>query len=805
MLRTKIFCIVALWVFSSVCMGDFIGEGNIKGPAGRQSKLVVSEQFSDADYTLNPTWDVNMGAWDVNDGKLVAIGVGDNRIEINWDDPAGFDADTGGMTVVFSFKLLTPVHDVCDPNLNIEFGLKDTDWAGWQPEEGYYSELASTGLIYYYGPALPEWPGGPWSGFNDFLYDEAQGTMVAGIPTGEWFEPETALLHDQWQELTMVFDTRDGCKLYQNDKLVADWENGNRLRKVNQLWLSMNGNTDFRIDDVFVEVRTYVYASLFLGDFFNDFSGFTPWTFGGDYWENYLHVGWLELTNLWDITGPPSSAPVANTVNGWGELDLTQFAGFDSSAPMEIRFNTTERERIFHEAAGQAVPRGDDSTLALQFGIGNATQSLTETGVCASDYYGSTSGYHNTDKFGVTSPGTAGYSLRMAGDYAYIYDQYLTLNFDQDAKTPGMRIYYEEKDMYDLEWSQYAFLAWAGQDDPSVYEPRQMAFLESDGVLTAPTYFHIEDVGANEGWWHLFRFTLSDNTPNILDRFADGDYTNNQSWTVDSGSFAVSNETLEVNEPNSAIHLDFGGTYGVVNYSSVEVEFTLRQDDVASSNDLFIFGLYDTESGQGYTQTAALSETYYSDGNDSGFHGYQDGNMIPASALKNYVWGLDTEKAPGEHKGFPNLASESLSSTYNNDEIINIRFEAFGPTQGIVIRKNKRLVAHWPNFLDLKKVDRLTLQKGPDSTVTWMIDDVKIYAEVAGAPTYCGATGTQYLAGDISGPTSGVSDCYIDYYDVDYLATSWADAFDFTDFAKVAMQWLQCTDPANSYCDQFWP
>ena len=51
----------------------------------------------------------------------------------------------------------------------------------------------------------------------------------------------------------------------------------------------------------------------------------------------------------------------------------------------------------------------------------------------------------------------------------------------------------------------------------------------------------------------------------------------------------------------------------------------------------------------------------------------------------------------------------------------------------------------------------------------------------------CGVAGTQYLAGDITGAV-GVPDCYVD----------------MIDFALLAAQWMQCSDPASPECDTYW-
>lgn len=55
------------------------------------------------------------------------------------------------------------------------------------------------------------------------------------------------------------------------------------------------------------------------------------------------------------------------------------------------------------------------------------------------------------------------------------------------------------------------------------------------------------------------------------------------------------------------------------------------------------------------------------------------------------------------------------------------------------------------------------------------------YNEITG-PQYCGDDGTVYLSADIN------QDCYVE----------WAD------FGQFASQWQQCTDPANTTCNQYW-
>jgi len=54
-------------------------------------------------------------------------------------------------------------------------------------------------------------------------------------------------------------------------------------------------------------------------------------------------------------------------------------------------------------------------------------------------------------------------------------------------------------------------------------------------------------------------------------------------------------------------------------------------------------------------------------------------------------------------------------------------------------------------------------------------------------PEYCGDVGTQYPVGDLTG-LNGIKDCQVN----------------FLDFAFLAKQWLDCTDPAISTCTHWW-
>jgi hypothetical protein len=87
---------------------------------------------------------------------------------------------------------------------------------------------------------------------------------------------------------------------------------------------------------------------------------------------------------------------------------------------------------------------------------------------------------------------------------------------------------------------------------------------------------------------------------------------------------------------------------------------------------------------------------------------------------------------------------------------------------------------------------------------------------VPAEPSICGDYGTQYFATDLN------KDCRTDFKDYAIFAKhyiwdlclppDWCEFADIDqstevnigDIADIARQWLWCTDPAQTYCDQFW-
>ena len=71
---------------------------------------------------------------------------------------------------------------------------------------------------------------------------------------------------------------------------------------------------------------------------------------------------------------------------------------------------------------------------------------------------------------------------------------------------------------------------------------------------------------------------------------------------------------------------------------------------------------------------------------------------------------------------------------------------------------------------------QLDLGFSNDTGNSWVINYLMI------EPTYCGASGTVYLNGDIN------EDCYVDFKDV----------------AELTNDWVKCTDPNNTDCSQYY-
>ena len=60
-------------------------------------------------------------------------------------------------------------------------------------------------------------------------------------------------------------------------------------------------------------------------------------------------------------------------------------------------------------------------------------------------------------------------------------------------------------------------------------------------------------------------------------------------------------------------------------------------------------------------------------------------------------------------------------------------------------------------------------------------------------PKYCGDAGTDYYASDLD------RDCDVDFYDYADFSDGWVG--DFNDLADFALEWLECTDPCDPYCN----
>jgi hypothetical protein len=175
----------------------------------------------------------------------------------------------------------------------------------------------------------------------------------------------------------------------------------------------------------------------------------------------------------------------------------------------------------------------------------------------------------------------------------------------------------------------------------------------------------------------------------LTDDFADGDYSAQPAWTVESGSFRVEAGALACGlEANSAIRLDLGKTAW---RTPVRVSLTLRHGG-AAGNHLFTLALLDSASGKGYRLHASPNPGYF------GTSGFSDAGT-PGKAGAH----LRTDAAP-------------------------TRLEiAFDPEPNRVsLRCDGSDVFTMPNAQALGRVDRLVLSSG--GGLAWLVDDVSVDA-----------------------------------------------------------------------------
>jgi len=161
----------------------------------RANAVVVTDDFSDGDYTSNPTWVVNTGAYHVVDEKLYpAYAIGDNTIYLDFDSWAN-----------------TPVA----LDVTVNSGAYGDMWVG---VDIAMMDSASGKAYWEYARVYAGWGGN--SGFNG--YDSA-GNVTGGVDGQHLNYSATGISPPNI--ITMVFDPTLGITVYNNGELAATMAN----------------------------------------------------------------------------------------------------------------------------------------------------------------------------------------------------------------------------------------------------------------------------------------------------------------------------------------------------------------------------------------------------------------------------------------------------------------------------------------------------------------------------------------------------------------------------------------------------
>jgi hypothetical protein len=190
----------------------------------------------------------------------------------------------------------------------------------------------------------------------------------------------------------------------------------------------------------------------------------------------------------------------------------------------------------------------------------------------------------------------------------------------------------------------------------------------------------------------------------ITDNFSDGDYTNNPTWTVDSGTFDASSGALEFGKPDgTAIHLDIPG---VAANSTAGLNFDLAQSAATTSNFLFQVKLIDTSNGN-YTLLQASTNPGYFGGTGMRL---QHWNQAGTSDEQTF--------GPGGLAITADTAFHSLSLS-------------FAPATGTTLTyDNQSFSVGNDSTYALTKVDQIQLIGNAGNVFTWSVDNVAFSSPV---------------------------------------------------------------------------
>jgi hypothetical protein len=204
--------------------------------------------------------------------------------------------------------------------------------------------------------------------------------------------------------------------------------------------------------------------------------------------------------------------------------------------------------------------------------------------------------------------------------------------------------------------------------------------------------------------------------------------------------------------------------------------FTINIFDLAAlqypANDVFaLFMLRNPNVGGTSVELAGADLNYFgSDPPYGGYHWYSADN-IPGDPLSTVGWHTIVTE-------WNEVAAWDYYNNYN-PETLNISVYVDGQ---LVLNAPTAYVGY-PGLLEQLYIGAYhNASANSIGAYGGLIDDVKIEEIIGLGPQYCGDNGTSSLKGDLNG------DCHVDFKDVLIFIG----------------QWLECSNPLDSTCDQFW-
>lgn len=193
----------------------------------------------------------------------------------------------------------------------------------------------------------------------------------------------------------------------------------------------------------------------------------------------------------------------------------------------------------------------------------------------------------------------------------------------------------------------------------------------------------------------------------VDETFADGDYTNNPTWTPVAGTFSVVNEELKMGMNGGVgISLALGD---VQENSATNISFDLYAANLYATLFEFWVELVDSDTGTSQRVIGVAWPNVWGSlggGGGSGFAAYGPN---------------------GEFGG--GVVGASLNNGWQNMTI------DFDPTTGVVVKRDGVVVSQWTNFNNQSKVDTVVFRTNSnDGTRDWTVDNVKVEGSLVPEP-----------------------------------------------------------------------